>query len=114
MVWETLAMLSCTGKALVWRYCTTPKIAPMAQMRMPRYIRAEPLMPPKPSNLTLERSGILMSASPAKPAVADIKPTAIKINLQHQDLFNSIRWAQYCKTNQPFANHFLARVPVAK
>src|SRR5437773_2891204 len=63
MVFDTLAMLSCTGSALVWLYCTQPKIAPMAQITIPRYINVTPLTPPRPGNVTCVRSGILMSAS---------------------------------------------------
>ncbi len=46
------------GRALVWLYWTQPKMAPMAHITMPKYIRPKPLMPPRPSNLTWVRSGI--------------------------------------------------------
>src|SRR5205814_99209 len=63
MVLDTLPIDSCTGSALVCLYCTSPKIAPAAQIRMPRYIKVRPLTPPSPLNVTGARSGILISAS---------------------------------------------------
>src|SRR5439155_17243751 len=63
MVFETLRIESCTGRDLVCLYCTSPKIAPTAQIRIPKYISVTPLIPPRPSNLTGARSGMLMSAS---------------------------------------------------
>ncbi len=56
-------MLSCTGSALVCLYCTRPKIAPIKQIRIPRYISATPLTPPNPPKCTVVRSGITMSDS---------------------------------------------------
>src|SRR5580692_5767183 len=50
-----------------------PKMAPTKQMRMPTYISVAPLTPPNPANFTKVRSGILISASPAKTPGA--KPT---------------------------------------
>src|ERR1035437_5234897 len=67
-MWETLDMDECTWRALVCVYWTRPKAAPTAQSRMPRYISVTPLMPPKPSKRTCVRSGILISASPARSA----------------------------------------------
>ena len=59
-------MHSCTGSALVCLYCTRPNTAPTPQMSIPRYISVDPLTPPSPSNFTWAKSGIFMSASPAK------------------------------------------------
>src|SRR6266478_3747824 len=70
MVLETLAMLSCTGRALVCLYCTRPKAAPMKQITMPQYISVVPAMPPRPLNFTVSNCGIWMSASLAFTPVA--------------------------------------------
>src|SRR5438552_3730433 len=70
MVLETLAMLSCTGRALVCLYCTRPKAAPMKQITMPQYISVVPAMPPRPLNLTVSNRGMWMSASLAFTPVA--------------------------------------------
>src|SRR5438067_2818608 len=80
MVWETFAILSWTGRALVCIYCTSPKTAPMAQITIPMYMRVTPLMPPSPSNLTFVRSGMLMSASLAE---AFATPAANNIRFQN-------------------------------
>src|SRR5690348_14654501 len=69
MVLETFAMLSCTGRALVCWYCTSPKAAPTRHTRMPRYISVTPLMPASPPKWTVVRSGMTMSDSLAYPPV---------------------------------------------
>ena len=69
-VGDVAPWISCTGRALVCLYCTRPKTAPMAHIRMPRYISVTPLTPPRPANVTCVRSGILMSASLANAFVA--------------------------------------------
>ena len=66
MISETFCMESWTGRALVCLYCTRPKIAPIPQIKIPKYIRVIPLRPPRASNFTKLRSGSLMSASPAR------------------------------------------------
>ena len=63
-------MLSCTGKAFVWRYCTKPNAAPSRHTTSPRYSKAMPLMPPSPANVTCVRSGILMLVSLADAVAA--------------------------------------------
>src|SRR5262249_51428872 len=55
--------------------------APMAHMTMPKYMSAVPLTPPRPSNLTGLRSGILMSASLPKALVARVHKQ-IRTNIQ--------------------------------
>src|SRR5439155_7303818 len=89
MVLDTLPIDSCTGSALVCLYCTSPKIAPAAQIRMPRYINVRPLTPPSPLNVTGARSGILISASLPRRGVT---PHRTRINSSgNQDLrFNII------------------------
>src|SRR5882724_4331681 len=86
MVLETWAMLSCTGRDLVLPYCTSPKIAPIKQMPMPRNINVEPWMPPKPSNLTCVRSGMGMLASLAKHPI-EPPNKATKRTAQNPSLF---------------------------
>src|SRR5580658_1067161 len=110
MVSETSAMLLCTGRALVWKYCTRPKTAPTRQTTSPRYIREAPLTPPNPSNLTWDRSGILISASPAKTPWA--KPNEAARAAQHFDnllfFFFNIKTLErdYCHKSGQLPTHF--------
>src|ERR1017187_308061 len=66
MVWDTSAMEACTGSDLVCQYCTSPNPAPMAHIKMPKYISVWPLRPCKPSKVTAFSSGILILASLAR------------------------------------------------
>src|ERR1035438_1185703 len=79
---ETFAMLSWTGRALVWVYWISPKTAPTKHRAMPMYISEIPLRPPRPSNLTWVRSGILISASLARNDTAGTEATARAIDDQ--------------------------------
>jgi len=62
-MWDTSRMESCTGRALVWLYCTRPNTAPITQITKPTYIKAVPLKPCNPANFTVSSGGIWMSAS---------------------------------------------------
>src|SRR6185437_10916726 len=70
IVFETFAMDSCTGSALVCLYWMRPKIAPTTHMKMPKYINAMPPTPPRLLKCTPARSGMLISASLAKALLA--------------------------------------------
>src|SRR4051812_27106318 len=80
-------MLSCTGSALVCMYCTKPKMAPMAQTMMPKYMSDKPLAPPKPGNFTWLKSGILISDSLAKALVEQPKAANTRTTQNHSLLF---------------------------
>src|SRR5437899_4796966 len=86
MMFDTLLIELCTGRALVCLYCTNPNTAPTAHTKMPRYMSISPLTPPKPANRTWVRSGILMSASLAEALHA--RP--IVITATHRALPNRI------------------------
>src|SRR5690242_3487535 len=81
MIFDTLPMVEWTGSALVNRYCTRPNAAPMRHMAMPKYIKVTPPTPHKPVKVTRVRSGILMLASLATPALA--KPSKQNIASGH-------------------------------
>src|SRR5437870_2204899 len=87
MVLETVAMLSWTGSALVCLYCHIPKIAPIKQIKMPKYIKVVPLTPPRPANLTASNGGILISASLPKAAVDRPKMARMSTPQNHRLLF---------------------------
>src|SRR4051812_22847505 len=99
-------MLSCTGSALVWLYCTNPKTTPMAQMSNPRYMSVAPLMPPSPLNATLLRSGILISASLADRDAGTRKVDNNK-NLHDGRIILPIGLRSKCSTIVVEAKHFL-------
>src|SRR5438445_5812161 len=107
IVLETADMLSCTGRALVCLYCTNPKIAPMKQIRMPKYIKVVPLTPPRPANLTASKGGILISASLPKAAVDRPKMARMSTPQNHRLLFLIIyRSGDYVDLRPPLPVHF--------
>src|SRR5215472_61704 len=107
-------MDSWTGNALVCLYCTRPKMAPMRHMKMPKYMRLMPLTPHRPLNLTVVRSGIFMSASPAAKALVPRKDKQITANIHISFLaflihFEGRHYAKAVGHCQPFFGKVLTR-----
>ena len=80
MVFETVAMLLCTGKLLVCMYWIKPKMAPIAQIAMPINMSVCPVTPPNPEKVTLSSLGICRSASLAKAPPAPASDKAVVVN----------------------------------
>ncbi len=65
------------GIFFVWLACITAKIRPIKQIMIPKYMMLTPLTTlPKIVNVTVDRSGRMMSASPANAG----KATRVNIN----------------------------------
>ncbi|OPX97603.1 MAG: hypothetical protein A4E58_01330 [Syntrophorhabdus sp. PtaB.Bin006] len=65
MISDTSSMALWQGRFFVWLDWTMEKIRPMKQITMPKYMIDRPLNPPKILNDTWDRSGSMISASPA-------------------------------------------------
>src|SRR5581483_4550115 len=108
MVFDTFPIEGCTGKALVCLYWISPKIAPTAQIRIPRYISVGPLTPPKLPNFTVSNGGILISASlanaPSAPPKTASRMTA-RANQFRLVLLIKVR-ERLCKHLQPCQPYF--------